>query len=350
MSTKKATIHDVAKAAGTSATTVSRVVNDTGYPITAELRQRVLAAAALLNYSPSALARSLKNSQPREIGIIVPNISNPFYAQTILGIEQAIHDHNYNIILCNTFRRNEKEREYMQMLYDKRVMGAIVSAAAENGSNVIDFTNKGMTFVLLDQKIEGSDCRNINFDFREGARLAANYLLDKGHRKTALITSPITRWSRREIYAGYLDALKNNVRFPASEPIVFESTAEREIDDTIYENSVGRQMAQQFLASHCDATGVLCVNDMVAFGFIQELHEKGISVPEDVSVIGFDDIPFAAMFSPALTTVRCSAMQIGQLAGRMLIDQLNGSQNCESNIRLEPRIVERRSVRDLTVL
>lgn len=333
--------------AGTSATTVSRVINDNGYPITAELKQKVLAAAAQLNYSPSALARNLKNSQTHEIGIIVPNISNPFYAQTILGIEQAIRDLNYNIILCNTFRRNEKEREYMQMLYDKRVMGAIVSAAAENGSNVIDFTAKGMTFVLLDQKIESTNCRNINFDFREGARLAVSYLLEKGHRKTALITTPITRWSRREIHDGYLDALRQNNRFQPAEPVIFESTAEREIDDTIYENSVGRQMAQKFLEGKCDATGVLCVNDMVAFGFIQELHEHGVSVPDDVSVIGFDDIPFAAMFSPALTTVRCSAMQIGQLAGRMLIDKLNGGHACESNIRLEPRIVERRSVRDL---
>lgn len=348
MNEKKATIHDVARAAGTSATTVSRVINDTGYPITAELRQKVLVAAEQLNYSPSALARSLKRSSPHEIGIIVPNISNPFYAQTILGIEQAIRNDNYNIILCNTFRRNEKEREYMQMLYDKRVMGAIVSAAAENGSNVADFTAKGMTFVLLDQKIAATNCRNINFDFREGARLAVNYLLEKGHRKVALVTTPITRWSRREIYAGCMSAIRNS-RLEPAEPVVFESTAEREIDESIYENSVGRQMAQAFLDSHCGATGVLCVNDMVAFGFIQELHEHGVSVPEDVSVIGFDDIPFAAMFSPALTTVRCSAMQIGQLAGRMLMDQLKGSSSCQSNIRLEPLIVERRSVRDLTV-
>lgn len=346
-SEKKTTIHDVAKEAGTSATTVSRVFNDTGYPISSELRQKVLAAAEKLNYSPSALARSLKSSSTKEIGIIVPNISNPFYAQTILGIEQAISDYNYNIILCNTFRHNEKEREYMQMLYDKRVMGAIVSAVAEKGNNVIEFTAKGMTFVLLDQKIEAANCRNINFDFREGARLATDYLLSKGHKKIALITTPITRWSRREIYSGYIETINRAAASIPIEPIVFESSAEREIDESVYENSVGRQMAQQYLEKNCDATGVLCVNDMVAFGFIQELHENNVNVPDDVSVVGFDDIPFAAMFSPALTTVRCSAMQIGQLAGRMLMDQLQGSRAVESNIKLEPLIVERRSVRDL---
>lgn len=346
---KKATIHDVARAAGTSATTVSRVLNNTGYPVSERLRKKVLTASEQLRYSPSSLARSLKNSATQEIGIIVPNISNPFYAQTILGIEQAIRDDNYNIILCNTFRRDDKERAYMQMLYDKRVMGAIVSAAAENGNNLIDFTAKGMTFVLLDQKIAAANCRTINFDFRQGTRLAVEYLHDKGHKKIALVTTPVTRWSRREIVTGYLRAIKDN-QSGQSDVIIFESTAEREIDDSIYENSVGRQMAQQFISSHCDATGVLCVNDMVAFGFIQELHENGIRVPEDISVVGFDDIPFAAMFSPALTTVRCSAMQIGNLAGRMLMDQLHGRLNSDSNIRLEPIIVERRSVLDLNSL
>ncbi len=346
-SDKKTTIYDIARYAGTSATTVSRVFADTGYPISAELSQRVKAAAKKLNYSPNALARSLKNSSIKEIGIIVPNISNPFYAQTVLGIEQVICDYNYNIILCNTFRNNEKEREYMQMLYDKRVMSAIVSAVTEKGNNVIEFLGKGMSFVLLDQKIEGANCRNINFDFREGARIATKYLLGKGHKKIALITTPISRWSRREIYTGYIETLKNSKEPNIIEPIVFESSSERETDNSVYENSVGRMMAQEFLKQKCDATGVLCVNDMVAFGFIQELHENGINVPEDVSVVGFDDISFAEMFSPALTTVRCSATQIGQLAGRMLMDQLVGNRFGESNIKLEPLIVERRSVRDL---
>jgi DNA-binding LacI/PurR family transcriptional regulator len=340
------TVHDVAKLAGTSATTVSRVLSNNGYPVSEDLRKRVLETAEKLNYTPNVLAKSLKSANSTEIGVIVPTISNPFYSSAILGIQQEIQNQGYNILLCNTFRHAEKERNYLQILYNKRVNGVIVSAVAEDGNNILEFSKKGMNFVLLDQKIEGANCNNILFDSREGARIATEYLINNGHEKIALITTPLTRWTRRQILRGYSDALAEESG-DSCKPVVFEASAEQEDNQFGYENSVGVAMAKQFIDSNCDATAVLCVNDMVAFGFIQELHKNGINVPQDISVMGFDDIPFASMFSPALTTIKCFAFEMGCLAGRILLDKINGKDALDANLKFEPKLIIRESVKKL---
>jgi LacI family transcriptional regulator len=263
-----------------------------------------------------------------------------------MGVEKVVEKSGYMVVLCNTFRHAETEKNYLNMLYDKRVMGVVISAFTENGDNVAEFARKGMEFVLLDQQIEGINCNSINFDFHQGGRLAAEYLINKGHKKIALITTPITRWSRSEIYKGYINTLASNIKFQM-QPIVFEGDTEQEDDAIIYENLVGRQMAKKFIEEKCDATGAVCVNDMVALGFIQELNKGNIRVPEDVSVIGFDDIPFASMFSPSLTTVRCAALDVGMVAGRILLDRIEGRAVYESSLKIEPKIIERDTVKEL---
>lgn len=340
----KYTIRDVARLANTSVTTVSRVLNDNGYPVSEKLRSRVLAVMKELNFSPNSIAKSLKESSNKEIGVIVPNISNPFYSQAILGIEKAVQKSNYVVCLCNTFRDRALEEKYLDLLLDKRVNGVIISAVS--GENVSEFSKKGMNFVLLDQKIKEVNCNNINFDFRQGGQLATEYLIRKGHRKIALVTTPITRWSRSEIYQGYISTLATNGESQI-QPMVFEGDTEREDDELAYECIIGRQMAEKFIEDGCHATGVICVNDMVAFGFIQELNIKNIRVPEDVSVIGFDNIPFASMFSPALTTVNCSATNIGLVAGNILLAGIEGSTLMDSSIKIEPEIIERCTVKSI---
>lgn len=343
---RNTTVHDIAKQAGTSATTVSRVLNNNGYPVSNSLRQKVLKVAEELNYSPNILAKSLRSESSSEIGVIIPTISNPFYASAILGIQQQLYNHGLNMLLCNTFRRPEKEREYLQILFNKRVRGVIVSAVAEDGHNIREFSKKGMDFVLLDQKIAGTVSNNILFNSREGARIATEYLLHNGHRKVALITTPLTRWTRREISRGYRDALLENRSYNI-EPVIFEAVAEQEDTHFGYENLVGVQLAKQFVETRCDATAVLCVNDMVAFGFIQELHKNNIMIPRDVSVIGFDDIPFASMFSPALTTVKCFAYEMGSLAGRILVDKIKGVDTIDASLKIEPELIIRDTVRKI---
>lgn len=342
----KTTIGDVAKLAGVSVATVSRVFNDSGYPVSKESRERVLRAAETLSYSPNSVARSLKKASNNEIGVIVPTITNPFYSQAILGIEQELQRSGYNLLLCNSFREPQRERDYLNSLYSKQIMGVIISSVTHEGGNVKEFAQKGISFMLLDQKIPGINCDYISFDSREGARLAVAYLISRGHRRIALVTTPLTRWTRQEIFAGYRQALfENEIEYDPS--LLFEAGEEHEDPNTFYENRTGGQLARDFLAQGRQATACLCVNDMVAFSFIQELNANKVSVPGDVSVVGFDDIPFASMFSPALTTVHCPSVEMGRMAAKMLIETFSGRESTQLGVKLAPSIMERNSVRSI---
>lgn len=346
---KKSTITDVAKLAGTSVTTVSRVLNDVDYPVSNELRQKVKEAAEMVNYVPNAIARSLKGNTNtfQDVGIVIPNVSNPFYLQTLLGINRVSFDNRFNLILCNTMRLVEKEREFLRMLYERNVGGVIISSI-DNDSNVIqEYIRKGMKFVLLDQRMDIANCSCINFDSAKGAEMAVQYLISQGHRNIAFATTPITRWTRKEIFRGYKEALQSaNIIY--SEELLYVSGRELDNDESDYELSSGRVLAKQFIENRHGATAVLCINDMVAFGFIQTLYEHGIKVPEDVSVVGFDDIPFAETFIPPLTTVRYPSNETGRLAAMMLFDNMqsdNGSLALDMN--LVPRLMVRGTVRPL---
>lgn len=346
---KKVTIADVAKLAGTSITTVSRVLNDVKYPVSSELRKRVKDAAAAIDFVPNVMARSLKGNSNtfKDIGIIIPNISNPFYLQTLLGINSVAFDNEYNLILCNTMRNVEKEREYLRMLYDRQVRGVILSSVDHDADVVREYIRKGMNFVLLDQRMESTNCSCINFDSRKGAGMAVKYLINQGHSRIAIATTPLTRFTRKEVFKGYKEALKN-ADLEYSEELLYVSGREFDNDDSDYELSSGRVLAQQFIENRHDATAVLCINDMVAFGFIKTLHQNGIKVPEDVSVVGFDDIPFAETFLPPLTTIRYPSNETGRLAAMMLFSNMNNnSDNLSLDMNLVPRLIIRETVRRL---
>lgn len=339
---KRVTIYDIARAANTSATTVSRVLSNKGYPVREELRARVLKAVQDLNYKPNVIAQSLKSNKSMDIGVMIPTITNPFYSNAVLGMEEIANRNNYNIFLCNTLRDPERELKYLQMLYEKQVKGIILSPVSENSSAIDEIRSNGVSFVLLDQKIHDVDCSFVGFDVRAGARKGMKHLIELGHRKIALITTPVTRWTRRMVLQGYRDAL-DNASMTYDEKYVLVSGQEEEYEEG-YEVKAGRALADEFLKKKIDATAVLAVNDMMAFGFIQELNRKGIKVPEDVSVMGFDDIPFASLFSPALTTISYPSYDTGKLAVQILLEGLNEDKEFILNIKMEPKLVIRDSV------
>ena len=348
-SDKHMTIRDIARIAGTSVTTVSRVLNDVNYPVSNELKKRVREAAEAANYVPNPMARSLKGSNNTftDIGIVIPNISNQFYLQTTLGINNIAFDKGYNLILCNTMRRVEKEREYLRLLYERQVRGVILSSIDSDSSIVCDYITKGMKFVLLDQRIENSNCSCINFDSRKGAGMAVDYLISQGHHRIAFATTPLTRWTRKEVFIGYKDALKNaNIEY--TEELLYVSGREFDNDDSNYEINSGDILAKQFIENPHDATAVLCINDMVAFGFIRTLNKNGIRVPDDISVVGFDDIPFADTFLPPLTTIRYPSNETGKLAAMMLFSNLSDDrENLTLDMNLEPKLIIRETVKSL---
>ena len=340
---KQATIRDVAELAKVSLATVSRVLNDTTYPVSPELKQRVREAAEKLQYIPNG-SRGLSYGQQKDIALILPNITNQFYMQTMLGVGDVLVKQGYHLTLCNTVRSASQERAFLRQLYDKGVKGVILSSVDENADTIDEYARKGMKFVLLDQKISKLECSGISFDSREGARIATQYLIDRGHRNIAFATLPMSRWTRMEMYKGYQSALRT-AGLAASRRLVYERRPEEVPNYSNLELEAGYMIANEFLKNNCPATAIVCINDMLAIGIIRTLMQNGVKVPEDVSVVGFDDIPFASIFMPALTTVHCSAVEMGRLASLMLLDSFeNEMQEAPVSMRLAPTLVVRDSV------
>lgn len=342
---KQKTIRDVAELAGVSVATASRVLNDTGYPVRAQLKQRVRDAAAQLNYSPNTVARSLRQDSYCDIGLIVPNITNPFYLQSIHGIEEVLRERQYQVILCNTMHSPQREADFIKQLYERRVKGVILSSVDEFNSEVVQlYAGKGMKFVLLDQMLNSPEFMSINYDLRAGARIAAEYLIQQGHRRIAFATTPMVRWTRKEMFKGYQDALLSS-GLPLDPALVFEYKPKQTESYEGDELNIGRSVAESFIGSGCPASAIVCVNDMVAIGCIQRLMNRGVNVPQDVSIIGFDDIPIAGAYLPALTTIRYPAQEVGRLATIMLMDAIQSKTGKAAlTMNLSPELIIRDTV------
>jgi len=337
----------VAKYAKTSPSTVSRVINDKDYPVSTELRAKINQAAQFLNYIPVKHSLPVQKKNPKDIGVIIPNITNQFYPQTVLGIESVLQDNGYNLLLFNTFRNKKRENEYLKILCERQIRGVIISMVDIGIENLQIYMNKGMQFVLLDQKSDDSICPSINFDSRLGAKMAVKHFLEKGHKKIAFATTPLTRWTRVEIHKGYSETLASN-KIQYRPDYVFESPDELEEEDANYEVNAGIKIAEQFVHTGCDATAILCINDMLAFGVIRTLIRHGVRVPEDVSIIGFDDIPFASVYIPPLTTIRYPSYDTGKLAAILLVQNLqNGGSQIISKMKMDPSLIERDTVIDI---
>lgn len=343
---KKMTIYDVAMVAGTSAATVSRVLNNNNYPVSKEIRKKVMDAAQKLNYSPNLLGRMLKKSQSKDIGVIIPNISNPFYPQLVLGIEMEARIHGFNILLCNSFRDIANEKKYIESMYQKQIPGIILSTIREEHGFLKDLCENGLKVVGFDQNIEDLKCNKISFDFTAGAIMAIDYLVGMGHRKIAFATSPLVRRSRKEIFNGYkLGLMKNYIVY--SDALVHIMEVEKEVENGSFEFESGKKLARKILSSKEKPTAIFAVNDITAIGIIHELRGNNVKVPEDISVIGFDNIEFSAMVTPPLTTINQPAFETGRLACKILIERLERDEEDCVSFKLEPTLIVRDSVRNI---
>lgn len=339
----RTTIRDVALHANVSIATVSRALSNSDYPISDELRQRVQTSAELLGYTPNSAAQSLRSRRSSEIGLIIPSVSNPFYLQAINGIDSVISREEKMLVLCNTEHEIAKERKYLEMLHARNALGAIISSVDTEPDTINKFVRHGMKIVLLDQQIQGANCPVISTNMRNNGKMAVRYLHKLGHRRIAFATTPLTRWTRQEIHRGYLEALTSLAIDPDPRLLfVGKSFDHSRLNDL--ELNAGTLAAEQFLENDCDATAVICINDMVAFGFINYLTRQGTRVPGDISVMAFDDIPLAGVYCPPLTTVRYPSEQMGRLAAMMLTDSISSNQNLDPlGIQLVPQIVVRQS-------
>lgn len=344
---KNVTIYDIAKAANASTATVSRVLSNSDYPVSDDLKKRVLEAAKKLNYTPNLLGRQLKTNETNDIAVIIPSITNHFYPLLILGVENVAREKGYNVLLCNSLRDPKNEKKYLSSLFQKQIKGIIISSITENQKFLKELQQRGLKVVAFDQATPLNCCK-VGFDFYAGGYMAAEHLLKLGHKKIAFFSAPLTRPSRKQVYEGFVQCMKdNNVK--EFEKNVFISHKEEESHDQVYEFKNGKQLTKKMLDTTNELpTAIFCINDMTAFGVIQELSKNKIYVPHDISVMGFDNIPMAEITTPPLTTVDQPAYEMGVLSAEMLIRNLENPDTADREIILKPKLVIRSSTRDIS--
>jgi LacI family transcriptional regulator len=326
------TIRDVAQHAGVSVTTVSHVINDTRY-VSDETRRRVEASIAELHYVPSALARGLKNSRTHTIGVMLPNSSNPYFAEIVRGIEDACYEGGYSVILCNSDDMAAKQGRYVRVLMEKQVEGLVVLSSGGDTELGKYLRVASMPQVLVDREVEHLDADLVEVNHEQGGYLATRHLLELGHRQVACIAGPAHLSSAVERLAGWQRALDEcGVKQPAS--------LRPEGD---FSSASGHSAMLRLMRKPNPPTAVFASNDLMAIGAICAATTLGLRVPQDVSVVGFDDIALAAYASPPLTTVEQPKHQLGELAAHWLLARIADPSMPHRREILEPTLRVRRS-------
>ena len=325
------TIRDVAAAAGVHASTVSRILrdaDDSGSPS----RERVLAVAAELGYRPNLLARALTEKRAPIVPLLIPDVANAFFPALALGAEEAARRAGYALLLCNTESASNLERQYLESLVPLQVPFVVVVPNAETSAQTLrDFTSR-CPIVIVDRLLDGLDLPSVTVDNTLGGRLATEHLLGLGHTRIACIAGPQDASTARDRLQGYALAMEER----SLEPLVIPGG---------FTTEHGARAAQAFLKLSPRPTAVTAPNDLAALAFIHELARRGVRVPEDVSVVGFDDLVFAAYSRPALTTVHQPAKRLGSTAIDLALSA--GADARSAHIRLRPRLVVRESTRAL---
>jgi len=306
-----ATMKQVAEKARVSTTTVSHVINNTRV-VSEDARERVLSVIQELRYIPSAVARSLKNDRTQTLGMMIPNNSNPYFAEIIQGIEDASFKLGYNIILCNSYDDPKKQAAYIRVLMEKRIDGLILVSSGSDEDLTQLLADEGIPKVLVDREVTGVVADFIEADHVQGGYDATKYLLDLGHQDIACVTGPDTLLPSGGRVTGYMRALKD-AGIPFREEYVIHSD---------FTSQGGFNAFQHLLALDKRPTAIFASNDLMAIGGICAANEAGVKIPDELSVIGYDDIALASFSTPPLTTIAQPKHAIGQLTAQILVDRI----------------------------
>ncbi|WP_199435999.1 substrate-binding domain-containing protein [Vibrio owensii] len=331
-----ATMKDIAKLAGVSTSTVSHVINKTRF-VSEEISERVNNAAKELNYyAPSALARSLKVNRTKTIGMLVTTSTNPFFGEVVKGVERSCYHKGYSLILCNTEGDNERMRESINTLLQKRVDGLILMCSSLEGERIDVFERyPDIPVVVMDWGPMLFTSDKIQDNSLRGGYLAAKYLIDCGHQEIGCITGPLIKHQAQMRYEGYKRAMiEAELEFNANW-----------IVESDFECEGGYQAFKKMVERGPLPSSIFVSNDMMAMGVINAANELGIQIPEQLSIIGYDDIHIAKFMSPSLTTIHQPKYRLGQAAVETLLRKLDDKSDEAQVVQLEPTLVERNSVK-----
>ena len=307
------TIADVARLAATSTATVSRVVNDDTRYVRAATRDRVAAAIAELGYRPSALARSLVSRRSKTIGLLVSDIANPFYPEVVRGVEEAAVSRGYSVLLGNTGYSADRALDLARSFADRQADGVILMSSSLSPSVLEELTARQVPVVVVDSPLEGlpAGVHSIAVDYESGIAEAAGHLLALGHRRFAHLAGPIDLPTARRRRDAFLAALAERGIDPNSVAVV---EGNLRIDG-------GRRAIDRILDLPELPTAVFAANDLSAIGLLWAARDRGIRIPDDLSIVGLDDIQLALEVSPPLTTVALPRQDLGQLALAALVEE-----------------------------
>ncbi len=325
-----ATISDIAKKANVAISTVSYVINNTKN-VKPETRDRILKIIEEMDYEPRVVARSLKTKKSLTIGIIVPDIANMFFIGIIRGIEDVANKFGYSVILCNTDEDTEKEKKYLNTLISKDIDGLIFVGTGKNQNILEDRLN--ISIVVVDRKL-GEGFNSITVDNIRGGFLATDYLIRKNGTEVLLLTGPLSINTYFDRMKGYMEALQLNGQV-YNELLVHQTSVSHEGGYKAIEDILGKGVKQ--------FKSVFASNDLIALGAIKALTKRGIKVPEDVAIVGYDDIPAASIHTPSLTTVMQPQYVMGEKAMELLLEQIKGRLMKARQVVLKPDLIIRES-------
>jgi LacI family transcriptional regulator/LacI family repressor for deo operon, udp, cdd, tsx, nupC, and nupG len=329
-----ASLQDVARRAKVSIATVSRVLNHSD-KVVPDTRAVVEQALRDLGYRPSRVARRLRMNSGRAhlVGLIIPDIQNPFYAEIARGVEDAAYAAQYALLLCNSDENREKEKFYLNVMRDESVDGIVLPPFDEADAAVIELVKTGLPVVCVDRCLAKVATDLVEIDNYRGAFEGVTHLIARGHRRIGLIEGRSQVSTSRERRRGYLDALAA-AGLPVRQELIRAGDFKQES---------GRVAAGELLDQRKPPTALFVCNNLMTVGALAAVHQRGLSVPKDVAVVGFDDLPWAEALDPPLTVVRQPAYEVGKQAMELLLKRIMEPSRPPVTMRLSPELVIRRS-------
>jgi LacI family transcriptional regulator/LacI family repressor for deo operon, udp, cdd, tsx, nupC, and nupG len=329
-----AVLRDVAEKAGVSTATVSRVLNNAPN-VNPETRSRVEKAIKALNFKPSRVAQRLriKDGHRKMIGLVVPDIQNPFYVEVVRGVEDKAYANNYALLMCNFAQDEIKEKLYLDIMKSESVDGLIVAPVHERDKDVQDLVLSGLPIVCVDRGLSDLDVDVVLVDNEQGAYDAVNYLIKLGHTRIAYIGGLPTIPTSRQRRMGYESALKDN-NLKLDESLI-------KFGDSKHES--GKVLAGELLQMKDPPTALFTGNNLITLGALETIHSRGLNVPNDISILGFDDMPWSISLNPPLTAVSQPGYEIGRRAADMLFQRIAEPEQGSAKIVLKTKLIIRQS-------
>lgn len=327
-------LNDVAKKAGVSIATVSRVINK-GTNVNEDTRAKVLKAIKELKYQPSRVAKRLrsKSASSNLIGVLIPDIQNPFYVDVLRGVEDVAYENSYAIIMCNFAQDERKEKMYLDILQQESIDGLIAAPAHERDPEMIKLVKGGLPIVCVDRGLIGVDVDVVVVKNKEGAFSAVDHLAKLGYKRIAYISGQLQIPSSRYREEGYRLALEEN-------GIEFDSNLVK-YGDSKHQSAV--ELCDELLRLPNPPDAIFTGNNLITLGALETIHKRGLHIPGDVAIIGFDDMYWSISLNPPLSAVRQPAYEIGRRAGELLIQRISDPKRSTIQMTMNTELIIRKS-------